>query len=187
MDKIKIIELITNAIGELVKKDNDIFKQQLPKLGKSSKKERLLNRELHETTLNHRFAFYLENGLIKEKITNYHVDIEYNRNFYDQKRCRIGKFRIPIRPDILIHKRMNTSADIPHLLVVEAKKDKTKEYDIVKVKCFIEDEQYHYKFGLTISYAYDSTKVKAVLYYKDENNKLKTENIEVARINKTSP
>jgi hypothetical protein len=118
MEKDKIIELIKNAIGELVKQDDDIFKQQLPKLGKSSKKERLLNRELHETTLNHRFAFYLENGLIKENVKNYHVDIEYNRNFSDQKRCRIGDFRIPVRPDILIHKRMNTNKDIPHLLVI---------------------------------------------------------------------
>ena len=187
MDKDKIKKLIIEAIEKLVNNDDDIFKQKIPKLGKSTEKERKLNRELHETTLNHRFAFYLEQGLINYKITGYNVDIEYNRNFSDQKRVKIGKIRIPVRPDILIHKRMKTNEVIPHLLVIEAKKDKIKEHDINKVKGFIEDEKFLYKFGLTISYAYDPSKVKALLYFKDDKNIIKTENITVDRRKKTSP
>ena len=187
MDKKQLKKIITEAIEELVKRDDDIFKQKVPKLGKSTEKERKLNRELHETTLNHRFANYLEQGLLKTKNFDYNVDIEYNRNFSDQKRVKIGKIRIPVRPDILIHKRMRITENEPHLLVVEAKKHKTTGFDISKVKAFMEDEKFLYKFGLTISYAYDPTKVKAVLYYKDEQKIIKTEGIEVSRNSKTSP
>jgi len=181
MEKDNIKKLITVAIEKLVEKDEDIFKQKIPKLGKSTEKERKLNRELHETALNHRLAFYIEQGLLELKISNYNVDIEYNRNFSDKKRVKINGVRIPVRPDILIHKRMRTTEETPHLLIIEAKKHKTISHDINKVKGFMEDIKFQYKFGLTISYVYDSTKVKAVLYYKDEQNKIKTENIEVYR------
>ncbi|MCZ2130840.1 MAG: hypothetical protein LC109_11330 [Bacteroidia bacterium] len=187
MDTNEIKQLIEEAIKKLVCNDDDIFKQKIPKLGKSTEKERKLNRELHETTLNHRLAFYLEQGLIEKKVSNYHVDIEYNRNFSDQKRVKISGIRIPVRPDILIHKRMRTTEETPHFLVVEAKKHKTTGHDISKVKGFMEDEKFLYKFGLTISYAYDPTKVKAILYYKDNQNVIKEEEIEVPRKNKTCP
>jgi len=182
MEKDKIIKLIKDAIKKLVENDDDIFKQKIPKLGKSTEKERKLNRELHETALNHRLAFYIEQGLLELKISNYNVDIEYNRNFSDQKRVKINGVRIPVRPDILVHKRMRITEETPHLLIVEAKKHKTIGHDINKVQGFMEDREFKYKFGLTISYAYDSTKVKAVLYYRDDQNKIKKENIEVDRI-----
>lgn len=182
MEKDKTKKLITEAIKNLVENDDDIFKQKIPKLGKSTEKERKLNRELHETALNHRLAFYIEQGLLELKISNYNVDIEYNRNFADQKRVKINGVRIPVRPDILVHKRMRITEETPHLLIVEAKKHKTLSHDINKVEGFMEDKKFEYKFGLTISYAYDSTKVKAVLYYRDEQNKIKKENIEVDRI-----
>lgn len=181
MEKEKIKEIITKSLNNLVKNDDDILKQKLPKMGKSTEKERILNRELHETSVNHRFAFYIENELINEKITDYHVDIEYNRNFSDQKRCKIGKFRIPVRPDILVHKRMKINEDTPHLLVIEAKKGKTNGHDIDKVKCFMNDEKYNYKYGLTVSYAHDQSKVKAVLYFKNGSNSINTEIITVDR------
>ena len=183
MDKESIKRLIVSAIEKLVKNEDNIFKQNIPKLGKSTEKERSLNRELHETTLNHRFAFYLEIGLTELKVLNYNVDIEYNRNFTDRKKVKIGLIRIPVRPDILIHKRINTEISTSNLLVIEAKKHKNTQHDINKVKGFMEDLQYTYEYGLTISYAYDPKKVKAVLYFKDDKNKIITENIEVDRIN----
>lgn len=181
----QIKKIILNALNKLAKYDEDIFKQKLPKLGKSAKKERKLNRELHETALNHRFAFYLENELLKEQINGYHVDIEYNRNFSDQKRVKLGNLRIPVRPDILIHKRMRTNETLPHLLVIEAKKHKINQHDINKVEGFMKDEKYLYKFGLTISYAYDQSKVKGTFYFKDENGKIKTELLTVDRKKKS--
>ena len=68
------------------------------------------------------------------------------------------------------------------MLFVEAKKHITLSYEINKAEGFMEDKEFEYKFGLNISYTYDSTKVKAVLYYRDEQNKIKKENIEVDRI-----
>ena len=57
MEKETIEHYIVESLKELVKRDSDIFKQKIPKLGNSTEKERKLNRDLHETTLNHRFAF----------------------------------------------------------------------------------------------------------------------------------
>ena len=75
---------------------------------------------------------------------------------------------------------MNTSEQDAHLLIVEAKKHKTSGHDIDKVKGFMADSGYFYKYGLTISYAYDPKQVNAVLYYKTDN-KILQENIEVER------
>ena len=76
MEKETIEHYIVESLKELVKRDSDIFKQKIPKLGNSTEKERKLNRDLHETTLNHRFAFYLENILIKNNFLDYNVDID---------------------------------------------------------------------------------------------------------------
>ncbi|MDD2981986.1 MAG: hypothetical protein PHQ74_01235 [Crocinitomicaceae bacterium] len=182
MDKKTINELIRRSLEKLAEKDNNIIKQKLPKLGKSTQKERLLNRELHETTLNHRLAFYLETELINKEIQNYYVDIEYNRNFSDTKRVKIDGVRIPVRPDILIHRRMNIeNEENANLLIIEAKKNKTSKHDIDKVKAFINDSEYSYKFGLTISYAFNENEIKSILYYKSESNKILSEQINVKR------
>jgi hypothetical protein len=181
MDRETMKSQIRNAIKKLVKFDGDIFNQNLPKLGKSTEMERLLNRELHETAINHRLAVYLEQGFLETKITEYNFDIEYNRNFSDPQKVKIGKIRIPVRPDILIHKRMRTNESSPHLLVIEAKKHKILEHDINKIIGFMTAPQYLYEFGLTVSYAYYPRKVDAIFYFK-ENTKINTELIEVSRI-----
>ena len=182
MDKQMMVELIRNSLEKLAEKDKNILKQKMPKLGKSTEKEKLLNRELHETTLNHRLAFYIETELISKEILNYFVDIEYNRNFSDAKRVKISGVKIPVRPDILIHKRMNVEKEEnANLLVIEAKKHKTSKHDIDKVKAFINDLDYNYKFGLTISYAYNENEIKSILYYKSESNKIINEEINVKR------
>lgn len=147
---------------------------------KATETEKILNRELHETTLNHRFAFYLEMNLINESITNYNVDIEYNRNFGNSKSVIIETLDIPIRPDILIHKRMSKDFD-KHLLVVEAKKGKTSQHDIDKIKGLINDERYFYSFGLTVSYASDANNIVGKLYYKGDSNNITSEDLIVKR------
>ena len=176
-----IRNIIRKALEELVDKDDDIFKQKLPKLGKSTEKERKLNRELHETALNHRFAFYLENGFIAKNLTTYNVDIEYNRNFSNPKSVKIRGIKIPVRPDILIHKRMKSSEPDAHLLIIEAKKGKTSGHDIDKIKAFMNDNDYKYKYGLTVSYAFNQNQVETILYSKSENNKIIKEQINVKR------
>lgn len=179
MEKETIEQYIIESLKELVKRDSDIFKQKIPKLGNSTEKERKLNRDLHETTLNHRFAFYLENILIKNNFLDYNVDIEYNRNFKNKKNVKIRGVKAPIRPDILVHKRMNNNEN---LLVVEAKKHKVSGHDIDKVNAFMKDENYSYKYGLTISYAYDETKITGTFFYRKSDNRIVTSNIEVSRI-----
>ncbi len=156
--------IIIMSIKRLVKFDDDIFKQKMPSLTKATEKERVLNRELHETTLNHRLAVYIEQVLKLKKVTGYHVDIEYNRNFSNPKFVNLGEVRIPVRPDILVHKRMDKTPDA-HLFVIEAKKHITSSHDINKIKGFLTDPEYLYKYGLTISYAYNPRQVSARLYF----------------------
>lgn len=58
-----IKKIIIKSLDSLALNDDDIFKIKCPKLptknaqNKATEIEKILNRELHETTLNHRFAF----------------------------------------------------------------------------------------------------------------------------------
>lgn len=163
------------AITKLTENDDEIIRRKKPKLSHATEKEKMLNRELHETAINHRFAVYLEQYLITAGISDYIVDIEYNKRFSDSKQVLIEGEKIPVRPDILIHKRTDISSEFPHLLVVEAKKHKTSGHDISKVVAFMNDENYLYKYGLTISYAYNPKEVRAVLYFKVDEKTCKEE------------
>lgn len=188
MKLLQIKDIILKALDSLSLKDDDIFKLKTPKFpnknaeNKATEIEKLLNRELHETTLNHRFAYYLETELLKENITCYCVDIEYNRNFGNSKTTLVKSNHIPIRPDILIHKRMSKDKD-RHLLAVEAKKGKSTEHDIDKIKGLMLDSEYLYDYGLTISYSYDQNKITGILYFKEPDGKILEEQISVKRKN----
>ena len=87
----------------------------------------LLENDVHEQSITHRFALYLQNEFPLLK-----VDCEYNRyGLFDinevsrsVKRSRPekkGKSGAPIRPDIVVHKRGDNSNNV---LVIEAKKRK---------------------------------------------------------------
>lgn len=178
--------IIICSLTLLAQRDDDILRLRVPKIPrgstreKATEREKLLNRELHETTLNHRFAFYLETQLLKEGINEFSVDIEYNRNFGNTKNVLIETQDIPIRPDILIHKRMSEDDD-NHLLAVEAKKRKISQHDLNKIKALMTDTRYLYKYGLTISYSEDQHNIRGILHYKNCNDKIDEEQIVVKR------
>lgn len=104
---------------------------------------------------------------------NYKVDIEYNRYYKNKKWVNIDGAATVVRPDIIVHTRA-TQLDVPqHLLVIEAKKNKTSLEDQTVVKSFIQDPHYQYVFGATIRYN-DFEQPQIVLYYKDRNDALQS-------------
>ncbi|KFF18829.1 hypothetical protein [Flavobacterium hydatis] len=161
--------LLATSIDQLIVNDSDIFNLDIVMPQQISPDARILNRELHETTINHRLAFYLENNLMGTEYDFYKVDIEYNRFYGNPKMLQTVDGIQAVRPDILIHARINDQVAQQHLLIVEAKKGRITDHDTNKVKGFISDRNYYYLFGLTISYCSSHTQVLANLYYFDGN------------------
>jgi len=157
--------LLTTCIDQLIANDSDIFNLDIVMPRQISPDARLLNRELHETTINHRLAFYLEQNIQETDLDIYNVDIEYNRFYGNQKILNIVEGQQSVRPDILIHTRINDQVEQQHYLVVEAKKAQITRHDINKIQGFISDQNYFYLFGLTISYCINEANVLANLYY----------------------
>ena len=98
-----------------------------------------------ERSITHKLAEY-----IQQLFPQWHVDCEYNRlglgfpkNLPDQHTSY---------PDIIIHKR-NTKTN---LLVIEAKSihsaDRSDTHDKEKIKAYIEDPEYQYRFGLWLCF-----------------------------------
>jgi len=160
-----IKRLVTTSLDQLIAKDSDIFNIGIEMPQQISPDARLLNRELHETTINHRLAFYLEQNIQETDLEFYNVDIEYNRYYSIQKRLNTVEGQLSVRPDILIHTRINDHVEQQHYLAVEAKKAEITPHDINKIEGFISDPNYLYLFGLTISYCINETNVLANLYY----------------------
>ena len=130
---------------------------------------KVIDNKLHEITLNHRLAHYIENLLLKHDLKNYFVDIEYNRNHSNAKNLLIkGKLKL-VRPDIIVHSRTNNSLPYENYLVIEAKKAKPSSHDISKVKAFIKESNYKYLFGATVSYSVDASKISCELYYCEDS------------------
>ena len=148
---------IVASLQILIQKDGDLLRPgRIPTLH-SLEGQKNLNRELHETTINHRLAFHLECLIEKYGICGYHVDIEYNRYINNRKMVKslkTGK-RIEVRPDIIVHKRTRLNESNPHFLVVEAKKHELNDKDRNHVRDIMHDENYQYKYGMLVSY-YDN-------------------------------
>lgn len=161
----QIKRLISECIEELVQNDSEIFNIELIEPQQLSENERILNRKLHETTINHRFAYYLEKQIQNTDLSFYKVDIEYNRFYCNPKMLVTVEGIIEVRPDILIHTRINADVEQSHYLAVEAKKERITQHDINKIEGFIKDENYNYLFGLTISYCSNGDSVLSNLYY----------------------
>jgi len=164
LDEIQQVhEIIVESLLELINRDSDIlgYPPFHNPIGIGH-----LNRKLHEVAINHCFAKYLEICIrpIHELRTHY-VDIEYNRYFDDFKRVQTERGEKKVRPDILIHRRMEGG----HYLVIEAKKGRVSALDILKVKGLITDPNYSYQFGLTISYCHDPNQIIGTLYYSNGN------------------
>jgi len=93
MDKKSIKTLIEKALKELIRRD----------IG-------LIHRKAREECIDHRLACYLEQFLSEYKCgIEYNVDLEYNKNYNDPKKIIIDENKNikAIRPDIIIHKRVN--------------------------------------------------------------------------------
>ncbi len=169
-----IREILEKSVDELISNDNDIFNIDIEMPQQISDDARLLNRELHETTINHRLAFYIENNIQNTEFNDYNVDIEYNRYYGNLKILNTIRGQLSVRPDILVHSRINNQVEVQHLLVIEAKKGDISLHDINKIKGFISDPNYNYLFGLTISYCRSETHVLVDLYYFDGENIITT-------------
>nr|WP_321409584.1 hypothetical protein [uncultured Carboxylicivirga sp.] len=159
--------IIDNSLDSLILNDSEIFDIHMHEPRRISEDARVLNRELHETTINHRLAYYLENNIQKCELSYYKVDIEYNRFYENLKLLDTVEGIRSVRPDILIHSRTNHEINPQHYLVIEAKKGTIIQHDINKINGFISDENYNYLFGLTVSYCSSDSHILANLYYFD--------------------
>lgn len=155
----KIIEWVNMSLQRLVEKDGELLSPNASKREESIEGEKELNREVHETAINHRLAVHLEINAPKYGLDIYNFDIEYNRYINNRKKVislQTGE-RIEVRPDVLVHTRTNFDVDIPHFLVIEAKKHSIIDKDRNHIKDIMHDDNYRYKFGCLISY-YESEK-----------------------------
>ena len=162
-----IKKIISASLKQLIEYDSDIFNMDLEiemaqEVSENAKK---LNRKLHETCISHRLAHYLENELLDTDYEDYCVDIEYNRFYGNLKILNTVDGQLSVRPDIIIHSRIDHTFDPQHLLVVEAKKEAISNHDRDKIIGFLTDNKYNYVFGLTVSYCSDVAQIIAILYY----------------------
>ena len=160
-----IKKILKKSIDELISNDSEIFNTNVVIPERISLDAKILNRELHETTINHRLAFYIEKNIQNTVLSIYNVDIEYNRYYENLKILNTIEKQLTVRPDIIVHTRINNKTFQQHFLVIETKKAKISKHDIKKINGFISDQKYQYLFGLTISYCIDVTQVLANLYY----------------------
>lgn len=138
--KESIRNILEKSLDELFEKDNSIIFKSY---------------DLHERSITHRLAVYIESHFIG---TNYTVDVEYNRmrNDYGEdvigheigKRLdfeKYGKNYANVYPDIIIHQRKTNN----NLLEIEVKmnwKNSKREFDYMKINEYI--NQLNYKYGV---------------------------------------
>ena len=108
----------------------------------------LIDNAVKEECINHKLAQYIEKHTkeILRELAHISVDVEYNK--YKDETKMIGQ--IPIRPDILVHKRQ--SGNSSNYLALEAKKDYSSKYDKDKIENLISCGDYNYSLGCVISY-----------------------------------
>lgn len=146
MKKEEIIEKIDFAKNKFL--DKDLF---------------LLSVDIHERTLTHKFAEYLQQKMDTLN-DGWNVDCEYNRNYdeikkinprlmdmyVDKKFSALDTEINSIFPDIIIHKR---NSDI-NLLVIEAKKSHASKSSINKDKDKLQliKEQFLYNYAVFLTF-----------------------------------
>lgn len=140
----KLIELLPSFIKQAA---NRVYKQD----------QDLLSLSGNEQSIAFRFAIYL-NELVKDHLPEGVVlDTEYNKVGIESKRIVVQKVRDDeakehgIRPDIILHKRKTSEAN---LLVIECKRDSSEDYnDFNKLKAMTRDPSYQYRLGCFINFA----------------------------------
>lgn len=143
--KKEIEKILIESLDELYDKDSEIIFKSY---------------DLHERSITHRLALYLEKHFIDK---GYVVDVEYNRMLNDYgegiigneigKRLdfeKYGKDTSAVYPDIIVHKRNMTD----NLLEIEVKmewKNSKKDFDLIKINEYI--IQLDYEFGVYLELA----------------------------------
>ncbi len=129
-----------------------IIKESLEELKKTD--WYLLENDVHEQSITSKLACYITQRMMLIQNSSWHVDVEYNKNVNAPKSLpRQGK----VKPDIIIHRRgMNNENgnEDNNLLIIELKKkpsQKEKADDIAKIKAFIEELPYRFKYGVFIA------------------------------------
>ncbi len=152
MDTEKMKMILLSAIRKLVDNDkNLVILDEESEVIESIDGKRELERKLHEVCINHKLAIYLEEELRHQEVEGFYVDIEYNRYYRNEKWVIVNGEEKICRPDIIIHKRTEKAKD-QHLLVIEAKKNENSNDDRMKIRGFMLDERYQYKYGARINY-----------------------------------
>lgn len=171
-EKANIENWVIAAIKLLIKNDSDLLSPEKVETDIKIDGQKELNREVYETAINARLVRYIENLVSEFGYNGYNCDIEYNRYINQRKMVvstQTGK-HIEVRPDIIVHKRLRLNDELPHLLVVEAKKYSNNNKDRNHVRDIMRDNKYCYKFGLLISYYESKTTINCELLSL-ENNK----------------
>jgi hypothetical protein len=135
----------------------------------SSNDNSLIDRKLKEECINHRLAYYIEKRK-PEAFSGYYIDVEYNKNGYDQKTLKIDNEIKTIRPDILIHKRIDNILD--NLLAIECKIGYLNKHDKNKLRGLLGTG---FKYQEAIGLSYQSNRDYYLLYIKerDYNNPIR--------------
>lgn len=140
-----------------------------------AKDAHLIEINVHERSIAHKFAEYLQ-ILFPE----YNVDCEYDKHGYYTKElegiseCSSGRATDRILPDIIIHKRGN---DENNLIVFEIKsKSGSNPCDIKKLELLTKkDGQFKYDFGFFIQFGNNPYTCKIILYINaNEDSRIQT-------------
>lgn len=163
----QLVTAIERAFDVLIENDGELFGCKI------NEKEEKNARKLHEICINSKLANYLLVEicpLLKDRKQEYFSDIEFNRNGEAEKAVMIDGVEQIIRPDIIIHNRKSGEAK-SNFLVSECKKNgcgpKDIEDAIIKILGVMNSEDYKYEYGLFVKYLQKS--IKAIFYYKEED------------------
>jgi hypothetical protein len=121
----------------------------------------LITNKASERSITHKLAEY-----IKPLFSEWHVDCEYNRLGFGLPKSLPDQ--ATSYPDIIIHQRTAKA----NLLVIEAKSihshNNTGTDDRKKIKAYIEDSRYQYRFGLWICF-YDELANVVMKWFENKN------------------
>lgn len=146
MEQQEIVEIINQMVDTLYENDSEILTREY---------------DLHERTITHRMAMYLEP---KFEERGYKVDVEYNRmreqyvegedvSSLIGKRLNwenSGEGSSFVYPDIIVHKR-DTCDNLIEIEVKMAWKNRRRRFDYDKINQYM--EQLGYQFGIYIELA----------------------------------
>lgn len=169
-------DLIKKSLLDLREKDINLIEYTLNNTHKDASNNSE-ERKLHETCINHRLAVYIEDYL-KEKKLGYFVDIEYNKYRYIPKEVMMNGSKKRVRPDIIVHTRVKKIKELDaNYLIIETKKDKDSRKDEIKIKAFMKDSRYCYRFGCKIKYGDLGNTCDVKIYYSKDGNNFEVETI----------